>query len=127
LTTQKLNFDSDNIDIFDKTDDFMKESEIDVIPINIMTPYPRTSLNNKLNQKGHILTRDWSRYTTRKVVFKPKNMTPEELLNNTLRLHRKWYKTSRCMKRIARSFNFGFYPFLETARLNIYSKFSKLF
>jgi radical SAM superfamily enzyme YgiQ (UPF0313 family) len=120
-------FDTDNKDIFDRTDKFVSQSEIDVIPINILTPYPGTPLYNKLDQEGRILTKDWSRYTTREVVFKPKNMTPKELFNNTIQLHKKWHKTSPCIKRIIRSLNFGYYPFLETANLNIYSKFSKLF
>lgn len=120
-------FDTDTPDIFNISDEFVTESEIDVIPINILTPYPGTPLYNNLHSEGRILTNDWSKYTTRDVVFQPKNMTPDELLNNTLELHRKWYKVSRCMKRTIGSANLGFYPFLETAKLNIYSKVTKIF
>lgn len=120
-------FDTDTLDIFDKSYDFINEIGIDVIPINILTPYPGTPLFKKLNAEGRILTKDWSKYTTREVVFQPKNMTPDELMENTIRLHQKLHKTSHCMSRIIGSINLGIYPVIETAKINIYSKVTKIF
>jgi radical SAM superfamily enzyme YgiQ (UPF0313 family) len=112
-------FDTDTPDIFDKTIEFANKSEIDILPINILTPFPGTPLYERLNREGRILTKDWSKYNLGTVVFQPKNMTPEELFDNTVRFHRNWYETSNTMKRIIRSMKFGFYPFLETATLNL--------
>ncbi|MCX6667994.1 MAG: radical SAM protein [Euryarchaeota archaeon] len=117
-------FDTDTIDIFDKTIEFVNKSEIDVLPINILTPFPGTPLYNRLDSEGRIFTKDWSKYDLGTVVFQPKNMTPEELTNNTIKLYNNWYAASATLGRIIRSIKFGFYSFSETTALNIYWKFS---
>jgi radical SAM superfamily enzyme YgiQ (UPF0313 family) len=117
-------FDTDIPDVFDKTIEFVNKSEIDILPINILTPFPGTPLYERLNREGRILTKDWPKYNMQTVVFQPKNMTPDELFDNTVKVHRAWYETSNTIKRIIRSMKFGFYPFLETTALNLSWKFS---
>jgi radical SAM superfamily enzyme YgiQ (UPF0313 family) len=125
IGTFVFGFDNDTRDIFDQTDEFVRKSEIDVPFFHILTPYPGTPLYEQLEREGRILTKDWVRYRTIKnVIFQPKHMTPEELLINTIKLRRKNYSTMRCLKRIIRSINFGYYPFLETTVANINFKIS---
>jgi len=116
-------FDYDTIDIFEKTDKFVNKSEMDAPSAHILTPYPGTPLCERLNSEGRILTRDWSKYNHENVVFQPKHMTPEELQINTVRLYKKWYTTSNTLKRITKSMKFGFRPFIDTTRANIFYKF----
>ena len=72
-------FDEDTPDIFDFTLEKMYEFELDIVEVNILTPYPGTPLFDRLEREGRIITRDWSRYNQVDVVFKPKNMTEKEL------------------------------------------------
>jgi len=112
-------FDHDTLDIFDRTDEFINVSEIDAPVDHILTPYPGTPLFNRLEREGRILTKDWTKYTTRDVVFQPKNMTPKELLDNTIKLRRRWYKTYNILRRSMMSLRFGYYPFFYRATANI--------
>ena len=84
----------------------------------ILTPFPGTPLFNRLNSENRILTTDWSKYDFEHVVFKPKNMTIEELLNNTRRFYRKVYSIPNIIKRDFKSIHVGVYPFINTAIQN---------
>lgn len=116
-------FDTDTLDVFDETEEFVRKSEIDVPWYHILTPFPGTPLYDKFDREGRILTRDWSKYDThRSVVFQPKHMTPEELLTNTIRTRKKTYKTPYVIGRIIRSSKIGLYPFIETTIMNVSMK-----
>lgn len=116
-------FDSDTPDIFNKTDDFVNKSEIDMPFYYILTPYPGTPLFDRLEKEGRILTRDWSKYDSRyNVVFEPKHMTPNELLKRTLEIRRNQYNTSRYIIRTIKSMKFGFHQFLDTFAMNSFYK-----
>jgi radical SAM superfamily enzyme YgiQ (UPF0313 family) len=115
-------FDFDKSDIFMKTDEFVRKSEVDIPFGLILTPYPGTTLFDRLENENRILTKDWSKYNERNVVFKPKNMTPRELLIRTKELNKKWHTFSRSIERLIKNLNFGFYPFTESLSLEIYWK-----
>jgi len=72
-------FDGDKKDIFEKTYEIIKEIDIDDTFLYALTPFPGTGIYNQLDKTGRILTKDFSKYTWNNCVFKPKNMTPEEL------------------------------------------------
>jgi len=87
-------FDKDKPDIFEKTYESIKSMEIDLPAPGILTPYPGTPLYNRFEKEGRILTKDWSRYTERNVVFQPKNMTKEELLEGTKDIKERIFRLS---------------------------------
>jgi radical SAM superfamily enzyme YgiQ (UPF0313 family) len=93
-------FDEDKPDIFDTTIDTINNWGIDVLEINILTPYPGTPLFERLDKDGRILTKDWSRYNQIDVVFQPKNMTVKELLNGTRKVAKEFYSPYNMTKRI---------------------------
>ena len=95
-------FDEDKPDIFDTTLETIYDWDLDVLEINILTPYPGTPLFERLNKEGRILTRDWSRYNQVDVVFKPKNMTEEELYEGTRKVAKDFYSTYNLTKRITK-------------------------
>jgi radical SAM superfamily enzyme YgiQ (UPF0313 family) len=108
-------FDEDTPDIFDLTLEKMHEFEIDVVEVNILTPYPGTPLFERLEKAGRILTYDWSRYNQVDVVYQPKNMTPEELFNGARRVAKEFYSLPNIMARTAKIFAYtkriaGFFP-----------------
>ena len=59
--------------------DFLLEIELDVAEFTILTPFPQSPVRRQLERQGRILSNDWSKYTADKVVFQPKQMTPEKL------------------------------------------------
>lgn len=59
--------------------DFLIEIELDVAEFTIMTPFPQSPVRRQMEKQGRILSNDWLKYTADKVVFQPKQMTPEKL------------------------------------------------
>ncbi|MDR0417013.1 MAG: B12-binding domain-containing radical SAM protein [Propionibacteriaceae bacterium] len=70
-------FDSDTIDVFESTVDFVKETKIAQPMLNILTPYPGTRLYNRMADR--IIDPNWSNYNAWKSVFTPAQMTADEL------------------------------------------------
>jgi radical SAM superfamily enzyme YgiQ (UPF0313 family) len=71
--------DDDGEDVFRRTVDWAIEQGITTATFHIQTPYPGTQLHARMVRDGRMLTRDWSRYDTRQVVFQPARLTPEAL------------------------------------------------
>lgn len=71
--------DSDTEAVFDITNDFLVKSKPAFLQACIMTPYPGTAVFEVLKNEGRILTDDWSKYDTKKIVVSPKNISPQRL------------------------------------------------
>ena len=95
-------FDEDTPDIFDLTLEKMYEFELDIVEVNILTPYPGTPLFDRLEREGRIITRDWTRYNQVDVVFKPKNMTEKELFEGARKVAKEFYSISNIAGRTAK-------------------------
>ncbi len=95
-------FDEDTSDIFDLTLEKMYEFELDIVEVNILTPYPGTPLFDRLEREGRIITRDWTRYNQVDVVFKPKNMTEKELFEGARKVAKEFYSISNIVGRTAK-------------------------
>jgi radical SAM superfamily enzyme YgiQ (UPF0313 family) len=104
-------FDTDTPDVFDETLKVIKELKIDIADFCMLTPFPGTPIFNKLEKEGRILTKDWSQYSLKDVVFEPKNMTPDELIQGLRKMYYEFYSTPYTVKRIVRSLKLGIYPF----------------
>lgn len=59
--------------------DFLMEIDLDVAEFTILTPFPQSPIRRQMEKEGRILSNDWLKYTADKVVFQPKQMTPEKL------------------------------------------------
>jgi len=106
-------FDNDTPDIFDDTLELIYDWDIDIVGFHILTPFPGTPLFRQFENEDRILTRDWSKYDLEHVVFKPKNMSPEELEEGIRNISRKFYSASNLTKNIFKFHRFGFYPYLH--------------
>ena len=84
-------FDQDTLDVFDVTLEKLHELQIDIVLVNILTPFPGTPLFDRLEKEERILTRDWSKYNLTTVVFKPKNMTEKELFEGARKVAKEFY------------------------------------
>ena len=104
-------FDTDTPDVFEKTLKTIKELQIDVADFSILTPFPGTPLFKKLDDEKRILTKEWKNYNMGHVVFKPNQMTPEELLRGVQKMYTEFYTFSYSLKRILHNLSRGMYPF----------------
>ncbi|MEA3332336.1 MAG: radical SAM protein [Pseudomonadota bacterium] len=59
--------------------DFLMDTNLDVAEFTILTPFLHTPLREQLEREKRILHNNWIDYTTDKVVFQPKQMTPAKL------------------------------------------------
>src|SRR5262249_9615258 len=74
-----LGFDHDRPDVFARTVDWIEANRLECATFHILTPYPGTPLFRELADEGRLLHRNWDRYDTAHVVFRPKHMTPAQL------------------------------------------------
>jgi radical SAM superfamily enzyme YgiQ (UPF0313 family) len=73
--------DGDDKGIFEGLRDFIERSELLEAQVTILTPFPGTHLLRRLEQEGRLLyERFWDRCTLFDLVFEPKQMTPDELV-----------------------------------------------
>ena len=59
--------------------DFLLEVDLDIAEFTVLTPFPHTRAFEDLHREGRILSYDWNDYTCDKVIFQPRQMTPERL------------------------------------------------
>jgi radical SAM superfamily enzyme YgiQ (UPF0313 family) len=96
-------FDHDTVDTFDETVDFVLSTHMDLPRYAIAVPFPGTAFFKRLKTEGRISTENWGLYDGQHVVFQPKNMTVDELLQNTRRAWKKTYSYASIWKRLAGS------------------------
>ncbi|RLF26190.1 MAG: B12-binding domain-containing radical SAM protein [Thermoplasmata archaeon] len=109
--------DHDRKNVFSNTLDFINEMEIDDAGFFILTPFPGTPLYERLDREKRILTKDWSKYTWKEVVFQPKQMLPEELQQGYNQMSKEFNSFFNRMRRIIRSAQLGYGPFFNLAIL----------
>jgi radical SAM superfamily enzyme YgiQ (UPF0313 family) len=74
-----LGLDNHTEDSIRRLIDFLMEIELDLAEFTILTPFPHTRTFDDLHREGRILSYDWNDYTADKVVFQPRNLSPEKL------------------------------------------------
>jgi len=95
-----LGFDHDTPDMFDQTLQAAFDYNIDAAEFNILTPFPITRLFHQFDEEKRIITRDWTKYDLHHVVFKPKNMSPQELCSGVEKISSKFYTPQKTIQRI---------------------------
>ena len=74
-----LGFDTDTEETIAQNLRFMQEEKIPMISLFLLTPFPGTSLFERLDGEGRILTRDWSRYDSYTCVYRPRGIGADRL------------------------------------------------
>ncbi|MBE6089984.1 MAG: radical SAM protein [Clostridium beijerinckii] len=115
--------DEDDAEIFNSTLEWIVKNKIETVTSHIMTPYPGTKLYSSLLKENRIVDHNLSNYNTSHVVYKPKNMTAEELYNGYLWIYKEVYTFKNIIKRLPKSKK-QWIPFLAFNLL--YRKFGKL-
>ena len=94
-------FDHDFKDVFDDTLRFCEKLGIDGATVSILTPFPKTPIYQQLKSENRLLNQDWSQYNSKTaVVFNPKNMSAEELLEGYNRFRRQFYSLGSFIRRM---------------------------
>lgn len=78
--------------VFDRIIQFSHEAGIDLAEFYIETPFPGTPFGQRLEAEGRILHRNYDLWNTGNVVYRPKNLTEEELLEGFLGLWGDFYE-----------------------------------
>ena len=84
-------FDHDQKDVFDRTVGFARANGIEEAEFHILTPYPRSRLYERLAAEGRLETRDFSKYATSSVVYRPANMSARELYDGYIHAWKEFY------------------------------------
>jgi radical SAM superfamily enzyme YgiQ (UPF0313 family) len=94
-------FDYENKDVFKQTLEFIMRSRMDCVELRILTPYPGTRLYERLFGEGRLFVRDWwlRGYPPDTLLFQPKGMTADELIDGFARLNRQAYSFGAMTKR----------------------------
>lgn len=104
-----VGYDFDTQDSFDELIAFIDEAHIMEPIINILTPFPGTKLFKRLEEEGRIIHKDWSKYDTKNVVFRPANLTPEELLAGFEKVNKSIYSFESIHRKLKYFGDLGFW------------------
>ena len=94
-----LGFDHDGPDVFERTVNWIEENRLECATFHILTPYPGTPLFAQMESQGRLLHRDWSRYDTAHVVFRPRLMSPAQLANGYAWCYRRLFSPGGIWRR----------------------------
>jgi len=86
-------YDHDTTEVFDRTLEFAMGSKLALAQFNTVTPFPATPLYDRLKKEKRLLFERWwlhDDYRYGDTIFQPKNMTPDELRDETVRLRREF-------------------------------------
>ena len=94
-------FDHENKDVFDQTLEFSIKNRLDCIELRILTPFPGTRLYKRLLDEGRLLVPNWwlHGYPPDTLLFQPKGMTAQDLIEGFIRLNRQTYSYGSIIKR----------------------------
>jgi radical SAM superfamily enzyme YgiQ (UPF0313 family) len=102
-----LGNDEDDKDVFQRTAEFVLESELDAVQYSITTPLPGTRLFEKLSQEGRIIFNkfpdDWRYFDVFHVTFRPKKFDPDELIEEVSKMYSLTNKPLPAVKRAFKS------------------------
>jgi radical SAM superfamily enzyme YgiQ (UPF0313 family) len=95
--------DHDDLDVFERTADFVIDVGMDLPRFAILTPFPGTPLHRRMEAEGRILTRNWELYDGQHVVHLPRLMTPQQLQEGHERAWKTAYSRRAILKRISKA------------------------
>ncbi len=72
-------FDGDDLSVFQQTAGFNVEADFDVCAYSVLTPYPGTLTWYEMKKAERIISFDWDKYDQANVVYRPAQMSGDEL------------------------------------------------
>ncbi len=105
-------FDEDTEAVFDDTVEFLIRNKVHAVSFNVLTPYPGTRTFQKMKEEARLLSDDWKYYDHSTVVYRPKNMSPYELMAGKIRARKKFYGVRSVLRRFPGNYR---HPVIYTA------------
>jgi len=94
-------WDTDRLEDFDATLDFLIENKVHVAFFNVFSPHKGTKIYDRYLEEGRLIDPyQMGRWPGIIAEIYPKNYSPEELEQNVLRLYRKFYSWPSILKRL---------------------------
>jgi radical SAM superfamily enzyme YgiQ (UPF0313 family) len=120
--------DTDGPETFEQIYRYYERSTLDAIMMGILTPYPDTDLYRRLEREGRIIDRDWENYDCHHVVYRPRGMTVDQLIDGYVELYRNVRRHKSVFREIADGYRRNGIG-LESAvmvGINAYQKFDSI-
>lgn len=89
--------DSDGPESFDQIYECYHKTKIDSFLLGLLVPYPNTALYRQLLSQGRIIDTNWEHYDALHVVYQPKKMTIDQLIDGYAQLMNNVYNTRQVM------------------------------
>jgi radical SAM superfamily enzyme YgiQ (UPF0313 family) len=93
-------FDDDDESVFDRTVDYLGECGFNSASFKVLTPYPGTRLHAEMSARGRIVDHDMDHYDENHVVFEPRRMSRERLLEGFRGAARQFYSVPTIAARV---------------------------
>jgi len=90
--------DEDTLDVFERTTEWAINRGITTATNHILTPYPGTALFAKMEHEKRILTKNWSLYDTRHLVFQHPVISRKQMEEGYKRAYDTFYKWGNIIK-----------------------------
>ncbi len=87
-----IGFDIQDAGAADRILQFTRDAKIDLAEFYIPTPFPGTKFGKQIIEENRLLHRNYSLWNHANVVFKPKNFSEEELLQNFFYIWKEFFK-----------------------------------
>ena len=100
-----LGFDHDGPEVFERTVEWIEANRLECATFHVLTPYPGTPLFAQMEREGRLLHRDWGRYDTAHVVFRPARMSVEQLEQGYAWCYRRLFSHRSIWRRRPRSWS----------------------
>jgi radical SAM superfamily enzyme YgiQ (UPF0313 family) len=94
-----LGFDHDGPDTFVETIAWIEQNRLECATFHILTPYPGTPLYRQLKAEGRLLHENYALYDTAHVVFRPKRLSVEQLVDGYARCYEKLFSHGSIWRR----------------------------
>lgn len=92
-------FDQDDDSVFEETAKHNIDSSYDVCAYSVFTPYPGTLAWYEMLKEKRIVSYDWDKYDQGHIVYRPMNLTPEELREGHMAAYKKFYSFPSILRR----------------------------
>jgi len=97
-------FDDDDASTFEHTLEFILNSQLDSININVLHPIPGTPIFSQLDRQGRMLSHRWADWSDHaKAVYQPKNLSPHELESGTAWVLQQTYSLPHIAERFVKT------------------------
>src|SRR6516225_3961128 len=84
-------FDGDDRSVFEETVRFNRESDYDACAYSVLTPYPGTLTWYEMKKANRIVSFDWEKYDQSHVVYRPAQMSGDDLRVGQSQAYRAFY------------------------------------